>query len=86
MVVNFNPPMTSNKILAKIDIKIGDESNRLRDQFNDIDQLSPCSDYSDTYKNILTNLLELERAAFNKGYVFATAFFLEDVGSVKTVM
>ena len=48
MVVNFNPPMTSNKILAKIDIKIGDESNRLRDQFNDIDQLSPCSDYSDT--------------------------------------
>ncbi len=75
MVVKFNPSQTSKKILAKYDINLGDESERLSNQFNHIDELSAASDFSDTYKQILTDLLEIERAAFNKGYTFATAFF-----------
>lgn len=77
MVIKLNPPKTSNEILSKYNINIGDESNRLRHQFKDIDELSTrlWSDYSETYKNILTDLLEMERTAFNKGYTFATVFF-----------
>ncbi len=77
MIVKFKPLKTSKEILEKYNINTGEESNRLRDQYNDIDKLSPklWSDYSTTYKKFLTDLLEMERAAFNLGYTLATAFF-----------
>ncbi len=42
----------------------------------DIDKMAGMrSDFEESYKNALMNLLELEKAAFKQGYTLATAFF-----------
>ncbi|MBI5459485.1 DUF2284 domain-containing protein [Methanobacterium sp.] len=73
MIVKLKPPEISGEI-AKYGQEKGDEV-RLWNQ--DLNNLSPViwSDISKIYKHMLTDLLELERAAFNQGYAFAMAFF-----------
>lgn len=73
MIVKLKPPEISKKIREYGQEK-GDEA-RLWNQ--DLNNLSPViwSEISDIYRTMLTDLLELERAAFNQGYAFAMAFF-----------
>ncbi|MBI4813281.1 MAG: DUF2284 domain-containing protein [Methanobacterium sp.] len=73
MIVKLKPPVMSEKITEYGQEK-GDEV-RLWDQ--DLNNLSPViwSEISDIYRTMLTDLLELERAAFNHGCAFAMAFF-----------
>jgi len=73
MIVKLKPPEISEKITEYGQEK-GDEI-RLWNQ--DLNNLSPAiwADISNIYKTMLTDLLELERAAFNQGYAFAIAFF-----------
>jgi predicted metal-binding protein len=73
MIVKFKTPEISEET-AKYGQKKGDEV-RLWNQ--DLNNLSPAiwADISNIYKNMLTDLLELERAAFNQGYAFVMAFF-----------
>lgn len=73
MIVKLKPPEISKKITG-YGQKKGDDA-RLWNL--DLNNLSPAiwSDISDIYKTMLTDLLELERAAFNQGYAFAIAFF-----------
>jgi predicted metal-binding protein len=73
MIVKLKPPEISGKI-AKYGQTKGEES-RLWNQ--DLNNLSPTiwADISNIYKTMLTDLLEIERAAFNQGYTFAVAFF-----------
>lgn len=73
MIVKLKPPEISRKIAKYAQTK-GEES-RLWNQ--DLNNLSPAiwADISNIYKTMLTDLLEIERAAFNQGYAFAIAFF-----------
>ena len=73
MILKLKPPEIPKKI-TEYGQKKGDEV-RLWNQ--DLNNLSPAiwSDISDIYRTMLTDLLELERAAFNKGCAFAMAFF-----------
>jgi predicted metal-binding protein len=73
MIVKLKPPEIPKKI-TEYGQKKGKEV-RLWNQ--DLNNLSPAiwSDISNIYKTMLTDLLELERAAFNQGYAFAMAFF-----------
>lgn len=77
MVVKLKPSEVSNELKTKYNINMGEKSSRLGDQYQDIDKISSMlwSDFSGHYRNSLMDLLELERAAFNKGYTFATVFF-----------
>lgn len=73
MIVKLKPPEISGKIEKYGQIK--GEKSRLWNQ--DLNNLSPTiwADISNIYKTMLTDLLEIERAAFNQGYSFAIAFF-----------
>ena len=73
MIVKLKPPEKSGKIEKYEQIK--GEKSRLWNQ--DLTNLSPAiwADISNIYKTLLTDLLEIERAAFNQGYAFAMAFF-----------
>lgn len=77
MVVKLKVHETSKDLMAKYSLNVGEESVRLRDQYSDIDKMSSrlWSEFSGHYRDSLMNLLELERAAFNLGYAFATVFF-----------
>ena len=73
MIVKLKAPEISEET-TKYGQKKGDEA-RLWNQ--DLNNLSPAiwADISNIYKTMLTDLLEIERAAFNQGYAFAMAFF-----------
>jgi predicted metal-binding protein len=73
MILKLKPPEISEETI-KYGQKIGEES-RLWNQ--DLNNLSPGiqADISNIYKTMLTDLLEMERTAFNQGYAFAMAFF-----------
>lgn len=78
MVIKLKPQEISDEVMAKY--KLGNDEKeyvRLRDQYDDVDKTSSrvWADFSGPYKNSLMDLLELERAAFNLGYTFATVFF-----------
>ena len=77
MVVKLKPSEVSNELKAKYNINMGEKSTRLANQYQDIDKISSMvwSDFSGHYRNSLMDLVELERAAFNLGYPFATVFF-----------
>lgn len=77
MVIKLKKPEISSEIKAKYNLNNLEGSDRLQDQYNDLDKISQelWSDFSSSYKNALMDLLELERAAFNIGYTFATVFF-----------
>jgi len=77
MIVKLKPSELSNGLKAKYNIDMEEKSARLGDQYQDINKMSSSiwSDFSGHYKNSLMDLLELERAAFNRGYTFATVFF-----------
>nr|WP_319373926.1 DUF2284 domain-containing protein [uncultured Methanobacterium sp.] len=73
MIVKLKPPEISGKIAKYEQIK--GEKSRLWN--HDLNNLSPTiwADISNIYKTMLTDLLEIERTAFNQGYAFAIAFF-----------
>lgn len=73
MIVKLKPPEISKKITEYCHEK-GDE---VRLWNKDLNNLSPVlwSDISDIYRTMLTDLLEMERTAFNQGYALAMAFF-----------
>jgi predicted metal-binding protein len=75
MIIKLKKPKISNELKAKYNLD--NLADRLQDQYNDLDKISQVlwSDFSVHYKNALIDLLELERAAFNMGYTFATVFF-----------
>lgn len=64
------PDIIEESLVKNIQMKNGEA--RLRNQ-----ELSSMKrpDFSDHYRTMLTNLLEIERAAFNQGYTFAIAFY-----------
>ncbi len=72
MVVKLKPRKTSEEILAQY-APAKEEEARLWNR--DLDSGSIKSDFAKHYRSSLMDLLELERAAFKRGYVFATAFF-----------
>ena len=77
MIIKLKKPKISNELKAKYNLNNLEGSDRLQDQYNDLDKTSQVlwSDFAVHYKNALIDLLELERAAFNMGYAFATVFF-----------
>ena len=77
MIIRLKKPKISNELKAKYNLGNLEGSDRLQGQYNDLDKKSQelWSDFSNSYKNALIDLLELERAAFNMGYTFATVFF-----------
>lgn len=78
MIIKIKPSEISEELKAKYKMENNEEESvRIWDQYHDADKISlqVWSDFSGYYKNSLMGLLELERAAFNLGYAFATVFF-----------
>lgn len=76
MVVKLKSREISEEVLARYDpVKDGKARLWNRDQNSDNSTLNLKSDFEKHYKNSLMDLLELERAAFKRGYIFATVFF-----------
>ncbi len=75
MVVKLKPREISEEVLAQYAVKDG--KTRLWDQDSSINDSTGNikSDFVKHYESSLMDLLELERAAFKSGYVFATVFF-----------
>jgi len=72
MVIKLNSSELVNELSEEYNI------NSEETRISDLDQSNITSfstDIVDDYKTKLTILLELERAAFNRGYTFATVFF-----------
>ncbi len=78
MIIKVKPLDMSEELKLKYKMENkGKKSVRLWNNYQDVDKISSMvfQDFSDHYKNSLMDLLELERAAFNRGYALATAFF-----------
>ena len=87
MILKFKPPEISDEIIVKYSLKNieNDKVSMVQElethlitatETQDMDKMAVMrSDFAESYKNALMDLLELEKAAFKQGYTLATAFF-----------